>query len=203
MALQADSVKRIGRLHIVLGQLVISLCHCQVEEISHGLFRDQFRIINEFLLHFLELQRFYLPVPSERVVSQQALRIPHTERNRRILGILVLTEVTHVFQIRLDVESTPGQVKVLLDGKAGTGTEHLLLTIHIHVRIRVISLRDVTIILRRSQVQGQTRQTVGLVGTVLPITGQIHVLITESRQGTVICQFNGFLQIEFYRLLGG
>ena len=201
MTLQTDTVKRIRRLHIVLGQLVIGLRHRQIKEISNRLFRNHFRIINEFLLHLLEFQRFNLPVPTERIVTQQALRVPHTERHTGILGIFVLTKVTHVFQVRLYIESTTCQVEILLDSQSSTRAEHLLFTIHIHVSVRVIPLRNVTIILRRNQVQGKTRQTVGLVSTVFPITGQIHVLIAKSRQGTVIRQTDGFLQIESYCLL--
>ena len=117
------------------------------------------------------------------------------------MGRFGLTEVTHVFQIRIDVEGTPRQVKVLTDAQSATGTEHLLLAIHVHIRIGVITLGDVTVVLGRHQIQGQTRQTVGLVGTVFPISGQVHVLVSESGQGTVIGQFDGALQIEFDWLL--
>ena len=176
--------------------------HSQIEEVSHCFFRYHFGVIDKFFLHLFELQRFYLAVPTEGVVAQQALGITDTERHTGELGGLGFTEVAHIVQIRIDVEGTTGQVEVLLDAQSSTGTEHLLFTVHVRIRIRIVTLGDVTVVLGWHQVQRQTWQSVGLVGTVLPITGQIHVLVTEGRQGAVVCQFDGALQVQFDRLLG-
>ena len=116
----------------------------------------------------------------------------------RRLGI---AEVTHVLQVGLQVESIPCQVEVLLKGKSTARTEHLLLAVHVHIGIRVVALGNVAVILRRSEVERQAGQAIGLVGTELPIAGQVHVLVTEGRKRAVAGQPDGAFQVEHYRVL--
>ena len=201
-ALHADAVEGIGGDGIVLGQVIFRLCHGKRKEIGSGLLGHPLCIVDILLLHLLVLQRLNPAFPTERIVTDQTLRVAQTNRNTGELGILVSTEAPHIAQLRIQIERTARQVEILSDGKIAVCIEGLLAAIDVKVLFGVVTLGDITVVLCRSHVQRQAGKAVCLIGAVFPITGQIHVLGAEGFQRTVIRQGNGLLQIERYPLLG-
>ena len=201
-ALHTDAVEGIGGDGIVLGQVIFRLCHGKRKEIGSGLLGYSLCIVNILLLHLFVLQRLNPAFPTERIVTDQTLRVAQTNRNTGELGILVSTEAPHIAQLRIQIERTARQVEILSDGKIAVCIEGLLAAIDVKVLFGVVTLGDIAVVLCRSHVQRQAGKAVCLIGAVFPITGQIHVLGAEGFQRTVIRQGNGLLQIERYPLLG-
>ena len=201
-ALHADAVEGVGREGIVLRQVILRLRHGKGEEVGGGLLGHLLGVVDVLLLHFLVLQRFNPALPAEGVVAHEALGVAQTYRNTGELGVFVTAEATHIAQFRIQIERTSRQVEVLADGEVAVGIEGLLAAVDVKVLPGVVTLGDVAVVLCRSHVQCQAGKAVCLIGAVFPITGQIHVLGTESFQRAVVCQGNGLLQIKRNPLLG-
>ena len=95
--------------------LLARLRHRQRKEIIRRRFRNLFHIIKKFLFHTLVFQRFDLPVPFERIIPDQALRITEPYRDAGKLCRTIIPEITHIGKVRLQIERTSGQVQILTD----------------------------------------------------------------------------------------
>ena len=201
MALLPDAVERVRRRQVVLGEVVFGLRHGEGKEIVRGRFRDFLHVIKELLLHALVFQRFDSALPLERIVSYQALRVSQPYRDTGELCRAVRPEAAHIGKVRFQVEGTTGQVEVLTHAQSAISIERLLRAVYVEVGPRIVTLRYITVILCRGQVQRQAGQAVRLVRPVFPIAGEIHVLRTERLQGAVVGKGDRTLQVEHKALL--
>ena len=122
-ALHADAIKRISRHCIFLCQVIFGLRHGKGKEVGSGLLGHLFGIIKVLFLRLLVLQRFNLALPTERIITDQTLRIAHTHRHTGELSGLVIAETPHISQFCIQIERTSRQIKILPDGKVPVSIE--------------------------------------------------------------------------------
>ena len=108
-------------------------------------------------------------MPTERIVAYQFLPVADPNGNRRELIVGIVAKIAHVAQVRVNIEATTQQVEVLFDLQATSCKERLLLAIDIDVVSRVVTLRDVAIILSWGEVEREAGQTFCPIGSELPI----------------------------------
>ena len=117
--------------------------------------------------------------------------------DKRHCGILIesiVAKTAQIIEARGYVERAAQRVKILRQGQSRTCRVGFLLAVDVDVVFRIVTRHELTVIDHGLHIESERRQALRLETLEVPIIRQVHILVPERRQRTILRQRNYIIE---------